>query len=337
MSGPLLQSLIDYGLFLAKTVTILAAVALLLVLVLRSRQVKDAGEQLEVVDLDARYRELTDTLKAVSLSAKGYKAFRKAERKREKALAAAEDERSRLFVIEFKGDIRATEVGALRLMVTALLLEAKAGDEVLVRLDNAGGLVSEHGLAASQLARLRAAGIPLTVAVDKVAASGGYLMACVADRLIAAPFAIIGSIGVLAELPNFHRLLERYGVDFELHTAGEYKRTLTLFGENTDEGRQKLRQQLAETHRLFQGFVAEYRPALALDQVATGDYWHGSRAVELGLVDAIQTSDDFLLEASRSKRLLKLAYRVRKKPLERLLASVQGVLFWVLRRGNPVE
>ena len=311
--------------------------ALLLILVLRSRQGRDHGEQLEVVDLDAQYRALMDTLKSASLTAKAYKAFRKAERKREKELAAAEDERPRLFVIEFKGDIRASEVGALRIMITALLLEAKAGDAVLVRLDNAGGLVSEHGLAASQLARLRAAGIPLTVAVDKVAASGGYLMACVADRLIAAPFAIIGSIGVLAELPNFHRLLERYGVDFELHTAGEYKRTLTLFGENTDEGRQKLRQQLAETHQLFQGFVAEYRPGLALDQVATGDYWHGSRAVELGLVDAIQTSDDFLLEASRSRKLLKLVSRVRKKPLERLMSSIQNALFWILRRADPVE
>ena len=212
------------------------------------------------------------------------------------------------------------------MLVTALLLEAQAGDEVLVRLDNAGGMVSEHGLAASQLARIRAKGIPLTVAVDKVAASGGYLMACVADRIIAAPFAVLGSIGVLAELPNFHRLLDRYGVDFELHTAGEYKRTLTLFGENTEEGRRKLRDQLEETHRLFKAFVAEYRPGLDLERVATGDYWHGQRAVELGLVDTIQTSDDFLLAASERKDLLKLKYRVRKKPIERLLASIQGVL-----------
>ena len=229
-------------------------------------------------------------------------------------------------MVDFNGDIRASEVNALRVLVTTILMESRAGDEVLVRLDNAGGLVSEHGLAASQLARLREKGIPLTVAVDKVAASGGYLMACVAERIIAAPFAVIGSIGVLAELPNFHRLLERYGVDFELHTAGDYKRTLTLFGENTEEGRQKLREQLEETHRLFKSFVTTYRPALDLARVATGEYWHGQRAVELGLVDAIQTSDDYLLAASAEMDLLKLKYSARKKPIERLLSSIQGRL-----------
>jgi len=195
-----------------------------------------------------------------------------------------------------------------------------------VRLENAGGTVSEHGLAASQLARLRTSGVHLTVAVDKVAASGGYLMACVADRIVAAPFAILGSIGVLAELPNFHRLLERHGVDFELHTAGEYKRTLTLFGENTEAARQKLKEQLEETHALFKGFVGEYRPDLDLERVATGEYWHGRQAVELGLVDAIQTSDDLLLAQSDTRDLWQLKYSARKKPIERLLANIQGLI-----------
>ncbi len=323
----LLTAFFDYGLFLAKTLTLLLGIAALIVLTLRLRQGGDRGEQLEITDLNQRYRELTDALKEFSLPKKAYKTYVKAERKRDKERDKAEEPaRKRLFVIEFNGDIRASEVAALRVLVTALLLEAGEGDEVLVRLDNAGGMVSEHGLAASQLARLRAKGIPLTVAVDKVAASGGYLMACVADRIIAAPFAVLGSIGVLAELPNFHRLLNRYGVDFELHTAGEYKRTLTLFGENTDEGRQKLREQLEETHRLFKSFVAEYRPALDLERVATGEYWHGQRAVELGLVDAIQTSDDYLLAASNEKDLLKLKYRAHKKPIERLLSSIQAML-----------
>ena len=327
-----LESSIDYLFFLAKTLTLLAGIAVLIVLALR---VRSSGglqrEQLEITDLKARYRELSYALKEISLSEKEYKAFLKQERKREKEREQTGDqELRRLFIIEFNGDIRASEVSALRVLVTTLLQEARAGDQVLVRLDNAGGMVSEHGLAASQLARLRAKGIPLTIAVDKVAASGGYLMACVADRIIAAPFAVIGSIGVLAELPNFHRLLERYGVDFELHTAGEYKRTLTLFGENTDEGRQKLREQLEETHRLFKAFVSAYRPGLDLERVATGEYWHGQRAVELGLIDAIQTSDDFILEAGAEMELLKLKYRAHKKPIERLVASVRGVLDRVL-------
>ncbi|MBK5963186.1 protease SohB [Thiocystis minor] len=327
MMDLLFASLFDYGLFLAKTLTLVLGIAVLLILALRARQGSDHSEHLEITDLNERYRSLTQALKEFSLPKKAYKTFLKAERKREKEREkAAQSDRPRLFVIEFNGDIRASEVAALRVLVTALLLEAQPGDEVLVRLDNAGGMVSEHGLAASQLARIRAKGIPLTVAVDKVAASGGYLMACVADRILAAPFAILGSIGVLAELPNFHRLLERHGVDFELHTAGEYKRTLTVFGENTDEGRQKLREQLEETHELFKSFVAEYRPALDLERVATGEYWHGQRAVELGLVDAIQTSDDYLLAASEEKELLKLKYSVHKKPIERLLSSIQASL-----------
>ncbi|MBK1644111.1 protease SohB [Thiocapsa imhoffii] len=325
----LIDVLLDYGLFLAKTMTVLLGIAVLLLLVLRLRHGAAQGdsEQLEVIDLNRRYRELTETLKRASLSKKDLKAYLKAEHKAQKERDKHPSvERSRLFVIEFNGDIRASEVGALRVLVSTLLIEAREGDQVLVRLDNSGGLVSEHGLAASQLARLRAKGIPLTIAVDKVAASGGYLMACVGERIIAAPFAIIGSIGVLAELPNFHRLLERSGVDFELHTAGEYKRTLTIFGENTDEGRRKLREQLEETHDLFKSFVATYRPTLDLERAATGEYWHGERAVELGLVDAIQTSDDFLLTASKDMDLLKLKYSVRKKPIERLMSSLRQQL-----------
>jgi serine protease SohB len=324
----LIQVLLEFGLFLAKTVTILLGIGVLLMLGMRRRQSGHGdSEQLEITDLNHRYRELTYALKQFSLSKKAFKAYLKAERKEEKAREkTGSADRKRLFLIEFKGDIRASEVGALRVLVTTLLMEAREGDQVLVRLSNAGGLVSDHGLAASQLARIRSKGIPLTVAVDTVAASGGYLMACVGERIIAAPFAVIGSIGVLAELPNFHRLLERYGVDFELHTAGEYKRTLTIFGENTEEGRHKLREQLEETHGLFKSFVSTYRPALDLDRVATGEYWFGQRAVELGLVDAIQTSDDFLLDASKDMDVLKLKYRVRKKPIERLLSSVQSGL-----------
>ncbi|NEX22238.1 protease SohB [Thiorhodococcus mannitoliphagus] len=323
----LLESLFDYGLFLAKTLTLLAGLVVLVLIVFRARQSGEQREHLEITDLKDRYRTLTFAIKEFSLPAKEYKALVKAERKREKAREkASEDQTKRLFVIEFNGDIRASEVGALRVLVTALLMEARDGDQVLVRLDNAGGMVSEHGLAASQLARIRAKGIPLTIAVDKVAASGGYLMACVANKIIAAPFAVIGSIGVLAELPNFHRLLDRYGVDFELHTAGEYKRTLTVFGENTDEGREKLREQLEETHHLFKSFVAENRPNLDLERVATGEYWHGQRAVDLGLVDEIQTSDDFLLSASQDMELLKLKYRAHKKPIERLISSVRSAV-----------
>jgi serine protease SohB len=230
-------------------------------------------------------------------------------------------------VLDFKGDIRATATASLREEISAVIELAEKNDEVLVRLENAGGAVHEHGLAASQLLRLRGRGIPLTVAVDKVAASGGYLMACAADRIVAAPFAVIGSIGVLMQMPNFHRLLEQKGVDFEQITAGRFKRTLTVFGENTDEGREKVKEELIEVHELFQNRIKELRPGVDLEQVATGEHWYGDRALELNLIDEIGTSDDFLLNAADRADLYKLNYKRQLKFVERMLHGVEGLLY----------
>ena len=206
-------------------------------------------------------------------------------------------------VFLFKLVLGANQVENLREEVTAVICIAKPKDEVLVRLESGGGVVHGYGLAASQLQRLKDKKIPLTVSVDKVAASGGYMMACVADNVLAAKFAIIGSIGVIAQIPNFNKLLKKNDIEFEQHTAGQFKRTLTMFGENNDEGREKFRDELEDVHQMFKGFVQEHRPALAIDTVATGEYWYGSKALELGLVDTIQTSDDFLLSANSDKKL----------------------------------
>jgi serine protease SohB len=203
---------------------------------------------------------------------------------------------------------------------------ARAEDEVVVRLESGGGMVHAYGLAASQLRRIRDAGIPLTVAVDKIAASGGYLMACVADRVLAAPFAIVGSIGVVSQIPNFHRLLRRHDIDFEQVTAGEFKRTITLFGETTEKAREKLRQEVEDTHELFKSFVAEQRPGLDLATVATGEYWLASRALDLQLVDELRTSDDYLVTRSRDADLFQVTYSARKGWMERLSRRVQTLL-----------
>lgn len=322
------EAFVDYGLFLAKALTIALALGALLIALMRARRGQHAdGDRIQVVDLNGKYRDMARVLKRAFLPRKdfirGLKRDRKARKRREKG---DEGKRRRLFVIDFHGDIKATEVASLREIVSAILMVSAEGDEVLVRLENAGGMVTEHGLAASQLARIRRHKVILTVSVDKVAASGGYLMACVAQRIIVAPFAVVGSIGVVAQLPNFHRLLERGGVDFELHTAGEYKRTLTLFGENTEVGREKLREQLEETHTLFKDFIQEYRPNLDLGCVATGEYWHGTRALDLGLVDEVKTSDDYLMDASADADIYLITYAVHKKPVERLLSSLQNAL-----------
>jgi serine protease SohB len=245
-------------------------------------------------------------------------------RRERKERGARPAERRRVFVIDFRGDIRATGVAALREEVSAVLSEAGAADEVLVRLENAGGLVHEHGLAASQLARVRDRGVPLTVAVDKVAASGGYLMASVADRILAAPFAVVGSIGVLAQVPNFHRLLERHGVDFEQVKAGQFKRTVTLFGETTEEDRAKLREQVEETQGLLKEFIRRYRPGLDLERVSTGEYWHGTQALELGLVDELTTSDDYMIAVMEEADVYKVRFAVRKRLSDRMISAVRS-------------
>jgi len=324
------EFLSDYGLFLAKTATAVIAfgvvVAMLASLPRRGR--RQATDQLEVTYLNDKYRKLAESLRTAVLPKKAAKRALKsdkAQRKQQDKQAAKAEApvRKRIFVIDFHGDIRATGVGSLREEVSAVLAEAGEGDEVVVRLENAGGLVHEHGLAASQLARIRARKIALTAAVDKVAASGGYLMACVADRIIAAPFAIVGSIGVLAQLPNFHRLLDQHGVDFEQIKAGEYKRTLTMFGTNTDADRAKMQEQVDETHQLFKDFVAENRPGLDLSRVATGEYWHGRQAIALGLVDELITSDDYLIGASETADLYQVKYTVKKSMSERIVGSLQ--------------
>ena len=211
-------------------------------------------------------------------------------------------------MIDFKGDIRATEVTSLREEITAILTVATTGDEVLVKLESAGGTVHGYGLAASQLKRIRDKGIHLTIAVDKVAASGGYMMACVAHKIIAAPFAIIGSVGVLAQMPNFNRLLKKHDIDFEEITAGKYKRTLTLFGENTDEDREKMREELADIHLLFKEFIHENRSQVDVEKIATGEHWHGKRALELKLVDELRTSDDYLSSSVNTADIFEIDY-----------------------------
>ena len=202
----------------------------------------------------------------------------------------------KVYVIDFKGDMAASAVENLREEITLILSTAKAGrDRVVVRLESPGGMVHGYGLAAAQLVRLRDAGFHLTICVDKVAASGGYMMACIGNEIISAPFAVIGSIGVVAQVPNFNRLLKEHNVDFELYTAGQYKRTVTMFGENTEEGKAKFEEELQQTHALFKHFVEKYRPQLNVEKVATGEHWYGQDSLDLNLVDKLQTSDEYLL------------------------------------------
>ena len=319
------QFFIEYGLFLLKVVTIVAAIVVIIG-VAASAGRKAGQEGLEVESINSKYKSLASALRHAVLSKSEQKKTAKEDKKRDKAEAKEPSDRPRSFVINFKGDLKASGVSSLREEVSAILEVAGGEDEVIVRLENHGGIVHEHGLAASQLARIRDREIPLTVCVDKVAASGGYLMACVATKIYAAPFAILGSIGVLAQIPNFNRLLDSHGIDFEQVTAGKYKRTVTMFGENTDEDSAKLKEELEDVHRLFKAAVSKYRPDLDLERVATGEHWYGTKALELGLADDIRTSDELLTELAAERDLYQLRYRIKQPLQKRLMANIDSTL-----------
>nr|VFK66855.1 MAG: inner membrane peptidase. Serine peptidase. MEROPS family S49 [Candidatus Kentron sp. UNK]VFK70588.1 MAG: inner membrane peptidase. Serine peptidase. MEROPS family S49 [Candidatus Kentron sp. UNK] len=320
----MIELLMQYGLFLAKAITIVIAIGFIAVIIVGSARRERSGERLDITNLNRKYEGMTRILRAESLSKKALKEWGKSETARKKKERKADTGNDkRVFVLDFDGDIKATAVSALREEITAILSFIRPEDEVVVRLENAGGLVHEHGFAASQLMRIRQKGIPLTIIVDKVAASGGYMMACVANRIIAAPFAVVGSIGVIAQLPNFHRLLDKHGIDFEQIKAGDFKRTVTFFGKNTDKDREKMKEEIEDTHALFKEFVVENRPGLDVARISTGEHWYGTRALELNLVDELMTSDDYLLAASEKSDLYEVRYSAKKTVGERIAAAMQ--------------
>ncbi|KFA59520.1 putative protease sohB [Gilliamella apicola] len=348
-----------YSLFLAETVTVVIAILAVLIFILSQRRKSiTAAGRLSVKDISQEYEQVKDDMLMSSLDELEAKLFmkdlkkqKKNERKQAKLVAkqkkkqdkkqekSAEQTSSdnvvkpvesntnqqvkpKLFVLSFNGSMDAHEVEELRQEITAVLAVIKPEDKVVIKLESPGGVVHGYGLAASQLLRFRQRDIPFTVVVDKVAASGGYMMACTANKIVAAPFAIVGSIGVVAQIPNFNRLLKKHDVDIELQTAGAYKRTLTMFGENTEEGRQKFKQELEETHLLFKDFVKEYRQNVDIEQVATGEHWFATQAKNKGLVDEISTSDDFILSHLETHKIISVCYKRRQRLSERISKNV---------------
>ncbi|KFZ28259.1 hypothetical protein IDAT_09610 [Pseudidiomarina atlantica] len=316
--------LLDIADFLIKAAIIVMAFGLMVALLANAaqRQRKQQGE-LQVTNLSKVFRNAGRAVRAELLTKKQRKQAQKQEKQ---AAKKAEPSDKRIFVIDFKGSVDAHEVDHLTREVNAIIGAAEAGDTVLVRLESPGGVVHGYGLGAAQLQRLRDAQLKLIVSVDKVAASGGYMMAAVAEHIIAAPYAIIGSIGVVAQLPNFYRFLQKHDIDFEQITAGEYKRTLSVFGENTDEGRHKFKEDLEQIHQQFKQHVANYRPQLVLEKVATGEYWTAQQALDLQLVDEITTGDAWLQQRAEDHTLLRVHYS-EKRPLgERIGKNVTAVL-----------
>jgi serine protease SohB len=357
-----LEFLFEYGLFFAKAITVVMAIVAVLIafvaIAMKQKGQASGKGQLEIHSISDALEDVTDYAEKMLLSDAQLKQFMKDKKAEEKAKAKADKaatklaaknkigsdpnlsdspakistDKARLFVINFHGSVDAHEVANLREEITAILLAAEDNDEVLVNLESGGGVVHGYGLAASQLQRIKAKGLKLTICVDKVAASGGYMMACVADRLICANFAIIGSIGVIAQMPNFNKLLKKNDIDFEQHTAGDYKRTLTVFGENNNEGRAKFKAELEEVHVMFKDFVNTNRPSLDIEKVATGEYWFGLQAKELGLVDELATSDDIILELNKTREIFSVKYSEKKNVMEKLGFAAENTMFRAYNR-----
>ncbi|PJG84043.1 protease SohB [Caviibacterium pharyngocola] len=339
------ELLFGYGLFILEILTVLLLLigGIALIISLKQKKTQQSGE-LVITDLSAEYKENHTKLRDFHLTDEAFKQAEKARKKEEKRKLKAEKSKAKkgeavnerkphLFVLNFHGDISASETAALREEISAIVSVAEPNDEVLLRLESPGGVVHGYGLAASQLMRLKQHNIKLTVAVDKVAASGGYMMACTADKIVAAPFAVIGSIGVVAQVPNIHRLLKKHQVDVDVMTAGEYKRTVTVLGENTEKGKQKFQQELEETHELFKHFVAQNRPQLQIERIATGEHWFGKQALELNLVDEIGTSDDIILNALKEKTVLSVKYVTKKSLIQKLGKQAEESAESIIMRG----
>jgi serine protease SohB len=342
-----LEFLTEYGLFLAKTLTLILALVFVIAIVANASRHRVEGKQkgeIHVTKINDELERLRDDIRHEVLDEDTLKAMEKADKKQDKADKkaqrkalkenSAEPERKRIYVLDFDGDTHASEVEELRHTITAVLEVARPElDSVMLKLESPGGMVHSYGLAASQLARLRKHKIHLTICVDRVAASGGYMMACIADHLIAAPFAYIGSIGVLVQLPNVHRLLKDNKVDFEMITAGEYKRTLTTFGENTEKDREKVQEEVDEMHQLFKDFIHEYRPSLDVSAVATGEVWSGIQALRKGLIDVVDTSDEWVATQCQEADVYEVVWEQKLKITDRLSALLEGSLTRGLQKG----
>tara|TARA_B100000674_G_scaffold125360_1_gene96304 strand:- start:144 stop:1172 length:1029 start_codon:yes stop_codon:yes gene_type:complete len=324
-----MEILTDYFIFLLKVFTIAIAITVPLLLIIGSSKGKSQPKgKLSITNLSEKFESMGNAVKSSLMNPKELKKFKKdlTKDKKKKDKNKEKDEKDSAFVLNFKGDIQATEVEKLKQEINAILLSEAPCKEVIIRVESGGGSAYAYGLCAAELKRLVDNDINLTVCIDKVAASGGYLMSCVASKIIAAPWAIVGSIGVIAQMPNFHRLLKKNSIDFEMHTAGAYKRTLTTLGENTEEGRKKFKSDLEDLHIIFKDFVKEQRPQVDTEVVATGEVWQGKEAIDVGLIDSIETSDNYLVSLSKKVNLFEIEFVEKKNLSEKFAFSMQIIL-----------
>lgn len=325
--------LAQYGLFALKTFTLVIAILLIFAGIFSLK--RKPKPKLEITSLNKEFEQTHTQMQKEIINKQILKEIKKTQKQlTKKEKQESEAKKSTLFVLNFHGDIKASEVDQLRDEISAILSIAKPSDKVLLKLESPGGSVNGYGLAASQLQRIRDHKIPLTVCIDKVAASGGYLMACVADEIVASDFAIIGSIGVVAQIPNFHRWLKNKDIDVELLTAGEYKRTLTMFGENTEKARKKFQEEIEKIHQNFSDYVLHNRSALDMEKVATGEHWLAIDALQLKLVDLLKTSDEYIYEQLDKYNVYLISMPRKESLMHKLLKPAANLMQNLLYQLN---
>ena len=320
MEMELFSSTLIFGLKALIFVIAFVLAIIIPVLVIKKIKPEDSKKKLLTVEnLKEKYEKNILSFNLKTLNKKKLKKYLKSLKENTRKEVA----KNSSFLLAFVGDKMATQVENLREEITLILNIATPKDEVILLLESPGGSVAHYGLAASQLQRLRDRNIPLTICVDKVAGSGGYLMACVGSQILSAPFAFIGSIGVLFGLPNIHDFLKKHDINYEEITAGEHKRTLTPFGEITEEKRNKLKEQLELVHDQFKNFVLKHRKNLDLKQVATGEAWLAEEAFKKGLVDKIQCSDDYIMERLKINQVYKISLAAKQNFLEKFSKKME--------------
>ena len=337
--------IVEQATFLLQALIVVGLLGIVVIMVMRAKEPDEHALSLKITELNEQRRHRRKRLEVAaadpSARKKLAKTFRREDKAQKKGISTdkhTKEAHERIWVLDFHGDIKASATEHFSEEISALIDVAEPNDEVIIRLESGGGLVHAYGLAAAQLDRLRDADLKTTVCIDKVAASGGYLMACTAEHIKAAPFAVIGSIGVVAQIPNIHRLLKRHDIDVELLTAGKYKRTLTMLGENTEEGREKFIDDLENTHRLFKDYVAKRRPEMDIDALATGEIWYGHEALEKQLVDSVQTSEAYLTHRMKTSRVFQVRLEAPQTMARKLgLAMETGVERAVLKTIEAFE
>jgi serine protease SohB len=322
-----MEILAEYGVFLLKVTTVTLAVLVPILLIISSSKSRSSSERghLEIRNLSDQFESMGEALNGSQMDSKSLKKFTKEAQKRKKKESKKQDKQS-VFVLDFNGDVQASGVDKLKHEINAILLSETKCKEVVLKVESGGGSAYAYGLCAAELKRLVDHKIKLTVCIDRVAASGGYLMSCVASKIVAAPWALVGSIGVIAQMPNINKLLKKNLVDFDMHTAGEFKRTLTVFGENTEEGRDKFKSELEDLHVIFKDFVKENRADIDTAVVATGEVWQGDQALAVGLIDEIGTSDDYLVKLSKRFKLFEIEYVEKKNLSDRFAFGIQNAI-----------